>query len=327
MNRVKDTFSRWLNQSKYRKPPLDKQKEKQKIIKEQKTKPPPPTPLERATREVDDWIEQGNPNKVLNLRRMQLTELPFIPPNCTLLDCSDNNLTHLPVLLCSKILCSKNKLRSIEGLPNCTVLICSDNELESLPELPLCVNLQCPDNKLTTLPALPNCRMIMCYINQITKLPPLPSCQLLTCEKNRLTTLPYLPVCKEVYCNYCELTQVPDMLEVQNVSFSGNKLTTLPKIPKCHTLDCSNNQLQRLPSSLIKSCECISFTGNKYLHITNEFATKFNISATPDYNKGAIKVYKAYRKYIIKKKAFLLVDFGVTTDTAIATLVCSYLIR
>ena len=77
--------------------------------------------MEHALEIIDDWIKLDDPTAILNLSRLELTELPEIPLNCQQLFCSRNQLTSLP------------------ELPECTILSCEDNNLLYLPSLPKCV--------------------------------------------------------------------------------------------------------------------------------------------------------------------------------------------
>jgi len=98
--------------------------------------------MEDAIKKVNEWIERDNPTVMLDLSGLDLTELPSIPGNCQILNCSWNNL------------------RSLPPLPNCRVLFCWNNELISFPALPKCGKLYCQYNQLTRLPSLPRCRVL-----------------------------------------------------------------------------------------------------------------------------------------------------------------------
>jgi hypothetical protein len=161
--------------------------------------------MQEAKQRIADWIKLNNPSNRLDLSFLNLTELPEIPSNCRIFNCSYNQLTILP------------------ELPNCRILKCSHNKLTSLPELPNCRTLYCFDNQLTVLPELPNCQEIACCNNQLTVLPQLSNCTLLECENNQLIVLPELPNCQRLYGR-------------------NNKLTVLPELPNCDDLCCSDNK-------------------------------------------------------------------------------------
>jgi Leucine-rich repeat (LRR) protein len=69
----------------------------------------------------------------------QLTRLPQLPPNLTLLWCNDNRLTKLPRLPLSlkKLYCHNNQLTKIPPLPPQLICFaCENNPIIHLPQLP-----------------------------------------------------------------------------------------------------------------------------------------------------------------------------------------------
>ncbi len=121
--------------------------------------------MEEAIKRVNDWINQQQLNRLLDLSDLGLTTLPPIPSNCENLWCYRNKLTYLP------------------PLPNCRILYCYDNLLTSLPDLPNCEILSCLCNLLTSLPELPKCMNLYCYNNNLTYFPTLPKCNFLYLEE------------------------------------------------------------------------------------------------------------------------------------------------
>ena len=146
----------------------------------------------------------------------------------TIMDCSLNNLTHLPdylpltlkKLYCfgnqlyklptlpntlEELFCQKNRLISLPSLPdNLSVLICCENMLQLLPSLPChLTRLDCEKNRLITIPPLPSyLRLLFCYDNCLRKLPNLPeTLSMIFCGNNRLEFIPILPVkLREILC-------------------------------------------------------------------------------------------------------------------------------
>ncbi len=151
-----------------------------------------------AIRRIKNWLTNPSIYFRLDLSRLQLTQLPPIPTNCTSLDCTFNCLTELPDLPdIIELLCSHNQLTSLPALPKCKVLYCRGNKLSKLPELPNCIDLLCSDNLLEKLPDLPNCTDLWCENNLLTSLPELNKCKKsLKCSDNHIKYLPKIhPYC------------------------------------------------------------------------------------------------------------------------------------
>jgi Leucine-rich repeat (LRR) protein len=152
----------------------------------------------------------------LNISFNRLKELPKwidLCINLQRLNCSDNQLTHLPERLPASLQwldCGKNQLTHFpESLPDSLqVLYCSDNKLTQLPKclLNALQRLYCWNNQLTQLSEnLPvSLQILDCSDNQLRQLPKrLPaSLQWLDCSINRLTILPLSLI------NYRNLTYI-----------------------------------------------------------------------------------------------------------------------
>jgi Leucine-rich repeat (LRR) protein len=149
--------------------------------------------MEEAKKIITEWIALNNPDHILKLNNLGLTELPDIPANCRVLFVEYNELTSLPNLdNCIELGCGHNNLTVLPDLPNCIALFCENNKLTELPKLPNCARLDCDYNKLTVLPELPLCWELNCDGNQLSELPKLPECISLCCGHNMLTYLPQL---------------------------------------------------------------------------------------------------------------------------------------
>ena len=109
-------------------------------------------------------------NNLINFDNFDLNSLIHLQT----LDCSHNNLTHLPFLQNLKVLnCSFNKLTYIQLNHSLVSLICSNNNLTHLKSMPH-MKLQfinCAYNKLTYLPVLNNLIHLECSKNLLTTLP------------------------------------------------------------------------------------------------------------------------------------------------------------
>ncbi len=246
--------------------------------------------MEKAINIVNEWIALNDPDKVLDLCYLQLTELPNIPSNCQILCCNFNELITLPPLPnCQELYCDNNKLEILPLLPNCEILYCHNNMLTTLPALPNCIRLNCQSNQLTNLPELINCQNLFCSDNKLTNLPTLPNCHRLDCEHNQLTTLPELLNCETLYCYNNLLVSLPPLLNCEILKCQRNQLTSLPRLPEFPF------------QKFYKSFDC---SENKYLHITKKQAKQlalFELDETPNYNKHCKVIQRNYRNYMRKR--------------------------
>lgn len=104
-----------------------------------------------------------------------------LPATLHLIDCSRNQITHLP---------------QMDHIPYLRFLYCNDNQLKQLPELSPLFTLKCANNQLKSLPRLPDfIRELDCSNNQISFFSNLPRGGiLLNLSSNQLTCLPTIHV-------------------------------------------------------------------------------------------------------------------------------------
>ena len=180
----------------------------------------------------------------LNIEGKNLTDISGIEyfTNLTSLDCSNNQLTALPVEKLTKLTllyCYKNQLTAlpVENLTNLTLLYCSYNQLTELPveKLTKLTELSCFENQLIALP-----------VEKLTKLTEL------SCSYNQLTELPVgnLTELTELSCSYNQLTELPveSLTKLTSLSCNNNQLTSLPvgSLTNLAVLNCSENRLTEL---------------------------------------------------------------------------------
>ena len=129
----------------------------------------------------------------------QVTNIPSLPPNLEVLNCTNNFLSSLPPLPSSltKLIITNNYFSVLPNLPNNLIqLSCDLNQLNYLPMLPAnLVYLECAYNQLTSLPALPNTLTeLYCNNNQISSLPPLTNLYTgFWCNNNNISCFPIFP--------------------------------------------------------------------------------------------------------------------------------------
>ncbi len=229
---------------------------------------------------IDPSCASVSATTTLNLSAGNITSIEGIEAfaNLQTLDCSNNLLTDLPVLIDSLHVlnyldCSTNLLDTLPPLPALlTILYCYNNHLTSLPDMTGIMTLYCYNNQLTALPPLNYPLLFLdCSSNNIQDLPALPNgLSFLACEFNPLDSLPALPnSLSQLYCYHNNLSALPalgDSLSALECSY--NMLTSLPALPasltflachdnlldslpvlpdSLHNLQCGNNNISRLP--------------------------------------------------------------------------------
>jgi len=220
---------------------------------------------------ISELINSYTTGEVLELKNMNLYELPDLPDYITKLDISGNyitkllnlpkNLTHLDA--------SSNRLREVILPDNICVVNLTYNQLteinlpSGLKQLSLAYNefLECPkfgdnladldisNNKLSHINVLPvKLKTLVCSNNKIQKIETLPSTiELLDCSTNELSELPVLP----------------DTLT--SFDCSNNKLKTIPELPlRLNILDCERNELETLPR-FGKDLKFINYENNQLI--------------------------------------------------------------
>lgn len=118
----------------------------------------------------------------INVSRKGLYYLPSLArfTNLRELNCSVNNLTHLPEYsnTVEVLICSFNQLTTLRPFSsNLRKLDCFENKLTSLPPFPVTlVDILCARNNLTRLPSLhEGLKWLYCYSNNLRYLPIIPN--------------------------------------------------------------------------------------------------------------------------------------------------------
>ncbi len=110
----------------------------------------------------DELIKKSYYNDIKSIycRKMELTEIPYLPNRLIELYCKGNKLTRLPQLPDNLLYmnCSDNQLTILPKLPKSLVCLwVSWNKLKELPRLPDYINIfGCEHNYITTVPFLPD---------------------------------------------------------------------------------------------------------------------------------------------------------------------------
>lgn len=137
----------------------------------------------------------------LNLKRLPVTRIPYLPAQITSLTCSGNELLlSLPALPpgLQKLDISFSQLRSLPPLPETlTMLSCTDSTLRSLPPLEetRLEWLECDSTTISELPSLPpTLKVLLCSDTYLRSLPSLPEgLEELDIGDTQIQELPPLP--------------------------------------------------------------------------------------------------------------------------------------
>lgn len=116
----------------------------------------------------------------LDLERADISELPKLPSDLKLFNCSKTSIDVLPKLpnTLEVLYCNKTSIRELPELPaGLQVLGCSETSIRELPALPDRLReLDCSDTSIVALPELPSALEYLVFSNTfISELPELPS--------------------------------------------------------------------------------------------------------------------------------------------------------
>jgi hypothetical protein len=229
---------------------------------------------------IDEIVNSQSSDDTIDLKNMNLYELPELPSYITKLNISGNFLTKLDNLPANlKILdASNNRIENIT-LPNKISMVnltynnltsiniprsvkqisLAYNCFEEMPEFPEMVwHVDISHNKIKTISHLPDSMKGIAFSsNQVEKIDKIPLfMEVLYCDNNKLTSLPELPGC---------LTQL---------NCSGNDIKELPELPgHLIVLDCEENEIDKLPV-IGKEIQFINYENNKLIE-QPKLSTKF----------------------------------------------------
>jgi len=65
-------------------------------------------------------------------------------------------------------------------------------------------------------------------------------------------------------------------------------------------LHCQYNQIKELPNILPTSLFYLHCENNEYMHVSDRYAKKYDLNATPNYNKKAIMIQNKWKSYKIR---------------------------
>ena len=165
-------------------------------------------------------------------------------------------------------------ISGIEYFTNLTSLDCSNNQLTALPveNLTQLTNLRCNNNQLTALPVekLTKLTELSCSYNQLTELPVgnLTELTVLNCDNNQLTALPVenLTLLEQLNCgtNLLAELDIEKLTQLKNLYCGDNQLTALSvgSLTNLAVLNCHDNHLTELDITSVTSLNSL-YCGNQ----------------------------------------------------------------
>lgn len=191
-----------------------------------------------------------------------------LPPNLSLLDCSQCFLLSLPTLPLSldTLICSDNGLPNLPSLPsNLRYLDCHSNPIQNITNLSSSLTyLDCSNTLISSLPTLPNSlQTLNCSVISNLTIPSLPNSLIsFNCESDTVIPTPTLPSSlKEFYCGsncyFNSFPTLPPNLEIFDCSY--NYIPLFPILPNSlRILNCKNNYISVLPAlpNTLKNVDC-----------------------------------------------------------------------
>ena len=110
---------------------------------------------------------------------------------------------------------------------------------------------------------------------------------------------------KFLNCIFTNLTSLPDVLPetLTDLNFSYNKVKTLPiDLPlNLKYLEFKYNNILSLPEKIPSNLNMLTCEENEYLHIPKNYAYKFRLIETPNYNQKANIIKRQWKSKKILK--------------------------
>jgi Leucine-rich repeat (LRR) protein len=229
---------------------------------------------------INEIMSSQSSDDIIDLKNMNLYELPELPSHITKLNVSGNYFTKLDNLP-----------------PNLKFLDASNNRLESiiLPEKLAMINLTYNNLKEVNIPA--TTKQLSLAYNDFDKIPELPAgiqhldishnhikiidqlpdnMKGLAISDNQIEEITRIPVFMEsLYCSNNKLTKLPDLPAcLIQLNCAGNNIKELPELPRhLAVLDCEDNEIEKLPI-ISKEIQFINYEKNKLIE-QPKLSTKF----------------------------------------------------
>jgi hypothetical protein len=186
---------------------------------------------------LNEWIEEGDVKKVLELNDLGLVNIPNLPKNVL------------------NISLDGNKIEQIKNLPpNLISLSLDNNKIQQIKNLPpTLVKLSLNKNKIKTIMNLPeNLKLLSIESNTINRIHTLPrGLEVLKISGNRgITSLTNLPnSLTDLIANDCGISDIDKFGEkLTTIELQNNILETIPRLPNTlKILELEGNTLIELP--------------------------------------------------------------------------------
>lgn len=134
--------------------------------------------------------------------------------NCLLREIA-NNFTNLEILICSN-----NKLTSINNHCNLKKLICNSNKISHISDCVKLEYLDCNDNNILNNLSDDMIRLehIVCSNTSINKLPYKSPLKTVESFNNKISELQYIPTLKEFLCNNDQLKLISEKYKIESIT-------------------------------------------------------------------------------------------------------------
>jgi len=175
--------------------------------------------------EIIDNMTEFTELLVLDLCNNKLINLPNMPEKLEELLIKNNHISNIDTLsnlyYLKRLECSDNIISHIPLLNNIEILYCDNNLIIELPNLPKIIKLSCQNNKIKCLNNMPNLELFECtknciqfiknynnlkelYINKndLVSISNINKIKVLHCKNTKLNKLEYFETLKELICDY-----------------------------------------------------------------------------------------------------------------------------
>lgn len=220
-------------------------------------------------------------------------------PKLTELFCSSNRIIKLPKLPnLIKLICDFNpniNLR-LHRHENLKFLDCSNNNLSSVPIYPKLTNLICCNNNITFMNGYQDLKILDCSNNNIIYIEGFKNLTYLNCSNNNLVELNEYPNLEVLQCSHNRLKELKayPLIQLYCINNLLSKLDNLEAYKNLNILSIGRNQFTELPDiTTLPNLILFLYSGNPVLHIPDDIMLVINILEAfnnPDDQKQIINI-------------------------------------
>lgn len=215
----------------------------------------------------------------INHNKLSTLPDPGCMPNLTELDCSNNNLTHIPMY--PKLIFLNASYNKITELPtynksNLQYLDCSFNQkFKPNIYLPKCEHLYINDSNINELDLskFPNLKYLDCSNNNINKINTCNTLLELNIQRNHLIDLPSLPNLLFLMADDNSIKSILTYPKLTNMTVSYNQILFIDHQPELIKLNASHNKIDKIGD--MQKIEMLDVSYNKLIDIQINKTTKY----------------------------------------------------